>query len=169
MSTFEDILGRRSIRKYRKDPVSNQMITELLEAAMAAPSAGNQQPWHFIVIKEKETLEEIPKMNKNAWMVKDAPVAILICGDIKLEKHQGMWMQDCAAATENILIAAHARKLGAVWCGIFPREERIEGLRDLCNIPEHVIPFSLVAVGYPAEEKPPANRYDATRVHDEIW
>lgn len=169
MDAMEAILTRRSIRKYAKEPVPDEIIKELLQAAMSAPSAGNERPWQFVVIRDRKTLDEIPSFHPYAQMLKEAPVAILVCGDLHLEKNRGYWIQDCAAATENMLIAAHAKGLGGVWLGIYPREERVAGMKRLLRIPEHVIPFSLVSIGYPAEEKPPANRYDESRIHRERW
>ena len=106
---MEAILARRSIRKYTDQPVPDGVIKELLDAAMSAPSAGNQQPWHFVVLRDREILDEVPKFHPHSLMVKEASAAILVCGDPTLEKHKGYWVQDCTAATENILIAAHAR------------------------------------------------------------
>lgn len=169
MDALQAILSRRSIRQYTGQPVSEDDITELLRAAMAAPSAGNEQPWQFVVIRDRQTLDAIPNHHPYATMVRQAPVAILVCGDLDMEKHAGYWVQDCAAATQNILIAAHARGLGAVWLGVYPREERMAGLQKLLGLPERIIPFALIPVGYPAEDKPPANRYDPARVHLNRW
>lgn len=163
------ILSRRSIRQYTSQPVSDELIKEILKAAMAAPSAGNEQPWHFIVIKERAILDEIPKFHQYAQMVKKASVAVLVCGDPGLERYKGYWVQDCSAATENMLLAAHAKGLGAVWCGVYPTEERVIAFRRLLGIPEEIIPFSLVPLGYPAEKKEPANRYNEERVHYNKW
>ena len=166
---MDAILKRRSIRKYTGEPVPENAIKDLLEAAMAAPSAGNEQPWHFIVIKDRAILDQIPRVHPYSQMIKQAPVAILVCGDLNLAAHGEMWVQDCAAATENLLIAVQARGLGAVWLGVYPREERMDGLRKLLRIPENVVPFSLIPVGYPAERKPPASRYKESRVHYDRW
>jgi nitroreductase len=169
MDAMEAILSRRSIRKYIKKPISNEIVKELLEAGMSAPSAGNEQPWNFIVIKDPKILKKIPSFHNHAHMLNDASLAILVCNDKHLEKHGEMWIQDCSAATENILLAVNAKGLGAVWLGIYPREERIDGMRKLLDIPEHIVPFSLVSIGYPAEKKPQANRYDASRIHQNKW
>jgi len=169
MDTMETILTRRSIRKYIKKPVSRETIKELLEAGMSAPSAGNEQPWHFIVIDDPKILKEIPSFHNHAQMLNDASLAILVCNDKRLEKHGEMWIQDCSAATENILLAINSKELGAVWLGIYPREERINGMRKLLNIPEHIIPFSLISIGYPAEQKPLEDRYAASRIHQNKW
>ncbi len=163
------ILTRRSIRKYTAQPVSEETIRELLEAAMSAPSAGNQQPWEFVVINDRKILDEIPQVHPYAQMCRQAPVAILVCGDLQREAHKGFWVQDCSAATENLLIAVNEKGLGAVWVGVYPREDRVEGLRKLIQLPEHIIPFALIPIGYPAEKKPPGNRFDSARVHNNKW
>jgi nitroreductase len=166
---MEVIFSRRSIRKYTEQPVSDEVIKELLKAAMSAPSAVNQQPWHFIIIKDRQILDEIPKIHPYSKMLREAPVAILVCGDPELERAKGYWIQDCSAATQNLLIAAQAKGLGAVWLGVHPREDRVKGLQKLLDIPNHVIPLSLISIGYPAEQKPPANRYNESRIHYDRW
>jgi nitroreductase len=170
MDAMVALFSRRSIRKYTAGPITEGVLRELLEAAMSAPSAGNQQPWHFIIINDRKILDEIPSFHPHSHMLREAPAAILVCGDLRLEKHAGYWVQDCAAATENLLLAVHAKGMGAVWLGIFPREERVTGLRTLLSIPDHVIPFSLIPVGYPAESKSPRpDRYNVNRVHHNQW
>jgi len=169
MDAMKAILSRRSIRKYTADPVSAALVKELLEAAMSAPSAGNEQPWHFIVIEDRKTLDAIPTHHPYAQMLKGAPLAIMVCGDERLEKHAGYWVQDCAAATQNILIAAQAKGLGAVWLGVYPTEDRVRALKTLLGIPSPVTPFAVIAVGHPDEQKEPAERYEASRVHRDRW
>jgi nitroreductase len=170
MDAMEALFSRRSIRKYTAGPVAEEALREILEAAMSAPSAGNQQPWHFVVINDRKILDEIPSFHPHALMLNEATAAVLVCGDLRLEKHVGYWVQDCAAATENLLLALHAKGLGAVWVGIYPREERVSGLRRLLGIPEQVIPFSLIPVGHPAEIKPPRpDRYNPTKIHLNHW
>ncbi len=166
---MKSILTRRSIRRFTPQPVSDEIIRELLHAAMSAPSAGNEQPWEFVVIDDRKILDEIPKVHPYAQMCREAPAAILVCGDLMRETHQGFWVQDCAAATENILIAVNDKGLGAVWVGVHPREDRVEGLRKLIELPAHIIPFALIPVGYPAEIKPPPGRFDPARVHKNKW
>jgi nitroreductase len=168
-SIMDAILTRRSIRHYTAQPVAEELITGFLKAAMAAPSAGNEQPWEFVVLTERTILDRIPSFHPYAAMLKEAPAAILVCGDLAREKHEGYWVQDCSAATENILIAVKEKGLGAVWLGIYPREERVRGLRQLLSIPETIVPFALVAIGYPAEKKEPADRFDASRLHYNSW
>ena len=155
MDATDALLTRRSIRKYTKEPVSAEVIKMLLEAAMAAPSAGNQQPWHFVVIRDREILDEIPKLHPYAQMVKEAPVAIVVCGDKRSVKYKDYWPQDCAAATQNLLLAAHANNLGAVWCGVYPNEDRVDPLRELLGIPEGVLPFSLMRRSRPRSTSTP--------------
>ena len=169
MDTLQTILSRRSIRKFTKESVSDQVITELLEAAMSAPSAGNEQPWHFIVIRDRQILDDIPNYHPYSHSLKEASVAIMVCGDSKLEQWKGCMVQDLSAATENILIAVQAKGLGAVWLGLHPEKERVEGVRKLLNIPQDVIPLCVIPVGYPAEQKPAANRYDSSRIHNDKW
>jgi nitroreductase len=169
MDAIQAILSRRSIRKYTSQPVSEVTVKELLQAAMAAPSAGNQQPWHFVVIRDRQILAEIPRVHPHSSMVPSAQLAILVCGDLQREKHGGYWVQDCSAATQNLLLAAHAKGLGAVWLGVYPREDRVTGLRKLAGLPQHVVPLALIPIGYPAEDKPRAERYDPSRVHQDGW
>lgn len=170
METMEAILTRRSVREYiKKGAISDKTIKELLEAGMSAPSAGNEQPWHFIIINEPPILEKVPTFHNHSQMLKDASIAILLCGDLNLDKHEGMWIQDCAAATQNILLAVRAKNLGSVWLGIYPREKRIIGMRTLLNIPDNVMPFSLISIGHPAVEQKKENRYDYSRIHYNKW
>jgi len=165
MDALEAMLTRRSIRTYRDEPVSEEAIETLLRAAMAAPSAGNEQPWHFVVIRDRAVLDAIPSVHPYAQMAAGAPLAIAVCGDERLAKYEGFWVQDCAAATENLLLAAHASGLGAVWCGVYPSEERVAAVRELLAVPEQITPFCLVVIGHPDESKGPADRYDDARVH----
>lgn len=169
MDAMDAMLSRRSIRTYTSQPVSDDVVKELLEAGMAAPSAGNEQPWHFVVLTDREILDEIPTFHPHSHMLREAPLAILVCSDMQLPKYEDYWVQDCSAATENILIAVQAKGLGAVWLGIYPIEERTVGMRKLLGIPEHVIPFALLSIGYPAEHKPRANRYTPSKIHHNQW
>ena len=166
---MDPVLSRASIRSYTPRPVSEEAIRTLLQAGMAAHSAGDQRPWHFVVIQDQEVRNRLAEIDPFAHMVPQAPVAILVCGDPTLQKHQGYWVQDCAAATENILIEANLLGLGAVWLGVYPVEGRVQSLRRLLSLPENVIPFALVPLGYPAEHREPAYRYDESRVHRDYW
>jgi nitroreductase len=163
MDAMEAILTRRSIRKYTPQPVSDELVTELLRAAMSAPSASNQQDWHFVVVRSRQVLDELGRVHPYA-PVGGAPLAIVVCGDLQRESHKGFWTQDCSAATQNLLLAAHASGLGAVWCGCYPREERAGAVAKVLGLPQHVVPLALVVIGYPAETKPRQDRYDPAKV-----
>jgi len=166
---MDPVLSRTSIRSYTPEPIPEEAIHALLQAGMAAHSAGDQRPWHFVVIQDQEARNRIAAMDPFAHMVLESPTAILVCGDPTLQKHQGFWVQDCAAATENILIEAHLLGLGVVWLGVYPVEGRVQSLRRLLGLPEKVMPFALVPVGYPAEHREPGDRYDDSRVHRDCW
>ena len=169
MDTMEAIRTRRSIRKFTDRPVEHELVMELIEAAMYAPSAGNEQPWQFLVINDRAILDEVPHINPNAAMARDASVAILVCGDLTLEKFQGFWVQDCSAAAQNLLLAAHAKGLGAVWTGIHPMEDRVEKMRNLLGLPDHIIPLALIPVGYPNKEAAPESRFKKDRIRFNKW
>jgi nitroreductase len=169
MDTLEAIHSRRSIRKFEERPVSPELVHKLLAAAMQAPSARNQQPWQFIVIDDRQLLVEIGQMLPNARMAGQAPLGILICGVFNEETSPGYWVVDCAAAAENMLLAAHALGLGAVWTGVYPREGRMAGLSRLLGLPQHVVPHSLIVAGHPAEQVPAQNRYRPERVRQNRW
>jgi nitroreductase len=169
METLQAIKTRRSIRRFLDKPVSREMARDLLEAAMFAPSAGNEQPWQFVVLDERKLLDEVPRLCATASMCRQAPMAILVCGDSSLEKYPNFWVQDCSAATENILLAAHDRGLGAVWVGIYPLKDRIEAFRKFLGLPEEITPVCLVAIGYPNESPAAPRRYREERVHFNEW
>ncbi len=169
MEVLDAILTRRSIRKFQDRPVSEELVEKLLRTAMHAPSARNSQPWQFVVITDRQILRQASAINPNAEMAARAPLAILICADPRLEKSSGYWPVDCAAAAQNMLLAAHGLGLGAVWTGVWPRKERMDGFRRLFDLPEPVIAHSLIVVGYPAEQPPPEDRYRSDRVHRNAW
>lgn len=171
MDVLEAIHTRRSIRKYQDKPVPDELVRKLLAAAMSAPSADNCQPWQFLIVTDRAKLAEIPKVHRYAAMAKDAPLAILVCGEegLELSPGSGYWVLDCAAAVENLLLAAHALGLGAVWTGVYPGRERIEAFRRFFDLPEHVTPHTFIPIGYPARQLPPEDRYRADRVHRDVW
>jgi nitroreductase len=163
------IYNRRSIRRYTKDEVTNSQVTVLLKAAMSAPSARNQRPWHFIIVRDKTTLQQLSRTHRYSDMVKDAPVAIVVCGDIHLQSYKDYWALDCSAAAENILIAAEDIHLGTVWVAVYPREERIDHVRAALSLPLNVLPLCIIPVGHPAEKPEPVDRFDESRIHPEHW
>jgi nitroreductase len=169
MDALETILTRRSIRTYTTQKVSDEIIEKLIEASVSAPSAGNQQPWHFIVIDNREILDKIPDFHPNAKMLKKAQRAILVCGDLNLEKYKGYWILDCSSATQNILLAAHALGLGSCWLGVYPREDRIKHLKELFKLPENIVPFSIISLGYTNEKQDKVKRETKSRTHENKW
>jgi nitroreductase len=169
MDTLQAILTRRSIRKYKPDGIVMEDVEKILRAGMQAPSARNLQPWHFILIDQREVLDRVPEFHPYSSMVPEAPAAIVICGDLNEEPSMDYINQNCSAATENMLLAAHALGLGGVWLGIQPREERVEGMRKLLNLPPDIIPVSMVVLGHPDEKKGPADRYRPGRIHHNRW
>jgi len=169
MDALNAILTRRSIRSYAPNPVSLETLKELVQAGMFAPSAADEQPWYFVIITDRETLDRIPTIHPYASMMAEVSGAILVCGSPDLARHGEMWIQDCSAATENILLAAHAKGLGSVWVGVYPREERMAPLRLLLGIPSHVNPFALLPIGVPAEQPEVSERHHPERVRVNHW
>jgi len=169
VDAIDALLTRRSIRRYTDQPVPEESVTTLLRAAMAAPSARNQQPWRFIVVRDRSRLTAVAAAQPAGGMVAQAQLAVVVCADMDLVESEGFWVQDCAAATENLLIAAHALGLGAVWSGTYPREERVARVREVFGLPDGIIPFAVVAIGYPAERPAPVDRFDPARVHHERY
>ncbi len=169
MDTLTAIFTRHSIRKYTDQPVSEETVKTLLRAAMAAPSARNEQSWEFIVIRDKNILKQFPDFSPFAAHVPGAQAAIVVLGNKKLEAVPGLWVPDCSNATMNILLAAHSMGLGAVWTTLYPYEERMAGARKLLNLPDHIVPLTVVPIGYPAEKKPETDRFNPAKIHMERW
>jgi len=166
MDALEAIFTRRSIRRYTGDPVAANDVKTLLEAGMNAPSANNSQPWHFIVVDEREKLNAIMEVHPYSRMLAEAPLAIVVCGNPAVSK---FWQQDCAAATQNILLAARALNLGTVWLGVYPDEQRAASVAALFGVPDDVKAMGIIAAGHPAEQKGRVERYDAGKVHKNGW
>jgi nitroreductase len=164
---IKTIFARRSIRKYTAKPIGKKDIKTILQAAMAAPSSSNRKPWHFIVVTDRRKLDDLAKVHPYGKMLFEAPLCIAVCGDTTISPRY--WVQDCSAATENLLLAATALGLGSVWLGVYPRESRVDPIRKVLNIPENIVPLNLISIGHPAEEKEPRTQYDELRVHREHW
>jgi len=165
---IKTIFARRSIRKYTSKLVNQKDIRTMLEAAMAAPSASNRKPWHFIVVTNRKMLDNLARVHPYGKMLFEAPLSIVVCGDKTTSPRY--WVQDCSAATENLLLAAAALGLGAVWLGVHPKENWLLGpIRKVLNIPETSVPLNLISIGHPAEEKEPRTQYDELRVHHAHW
>jgi len=163
---IQTIFARRSIRKYTAEPVSAEDIETLLEAAMAAPSASNIKPYHFIVVTDRESLDALAEVHPHGKMLFEATLCVAVCG---VPDESRYWVQDCSAATENLLLAATALGLGAVWLGVHPKEERVAPVRRVLGIPETVVPLNLLSIGHPAEEKESRTQYNEERVHRGKW
>lgn len=169
MELMEAMSTRRSIRTYTEKEISDEMIEQIIKAGMMAPSAGNQQPWHFIVTRDREKMDKIPSFHPYASMLKKASIAIVVCGDPNGKKWPDFWVQDCSAAVQNMLLAARGIGLGTVWAGVYPLEDRMEGIRKTFGIPDSIYPFAIVPVGWPDTDFKPMDRYNASLVHNEIW
>ena len=168
---LDHLFARRSIRAYQPGDIDDTTVRDLLEAAMAAPSAVAKDPWSFVVIRDRATLVKLTEILPNGKMLADAPLGIVVSGDLR-RAHDGQLsylLQDCSAAIENLLLAAHALGLGACWLGIHPREERIEKIRPLLQIPQEILPISAIALGRPGETKSARTRYREDAVHCEVW
>lgn len=159
---YNNIITRASVRNFTDKAVEQEKIELLLHASMAAPSACNKQPWHFVVVNDRITLDKIPTFSPYAGMVKEAPLAIIVCGDTDKAMdgwEQEFWIQDCAAATENILLMANALGLGAVWTALYPAKERYQGMQQLLGLPQSVIPLNTIVIGYPKGETKPKDKW----------
>ena len=167
MNTQECIIGRRSIRKYSSKELTKEQVDTLLKAAMYAPSAGNAQPWDFIVVQDQATRNRIAAIHPYGGMAAEAPLSIIVCGNEQAEKFPGFWPQDCAAAIQNILLAAYDMGLGTVWTGIYPVKERVANFVKEFQLPAHIIPMANIVVGHPDMPSKIPNRVDMAKVHYE--
>ena len=159
---IENIMTRTSVRSYTDEIIGSDTIETLLRAGMAAPTAVNKQPWHFVAITDRAKLDSIAVANPNAGMVKQAPLAIVVCGDLNKALEgpaRAFWIQDCSAATENILLAAHGLGLGAVWTGLYPNEDRALAVSELLKLPENIVPLCAIVIGHPAEQPQPKDKW----------
>ncbi|WP_444382683.1 nitroreductase family protein [Prevotella sp.] len=161
-AVLDNIATRTSIRDYEARPVEKEKIEKMLRAAMAAPTAMNKQPWHFVVVDQRNVLDALAGANPYAKMLKKAPLAIVVCGNTdKMIEGGGrdFWIQDASAATENLLLAAHAMGLGAVWTGAYPSEERCISISKVLSLSDNLIPLNMIVVGYPAEQPQPKQKF----------
>ncbi len=169
MDTFDALFTRRSIRHFTKDPVAPDARRLLVRAALQAPSAADARPWHLVEIDERGVLDALGTAMEGCEMLREATYGLLVCGDPSLEKIPGFWVQDCSAATENVLLAVTALGLGGVWIGLHPVAERVAAVRAELGIPEGIVPLALVAVGHPAEDLGREDRFDAGKLHANRW
>ena len=167
MNALETIMTRTSIRSFTDQAVSEETIETLLRAGMAAPTAVNAQPWHFVVVNDRAKLDELAGTSRQGDMLRQATLAIAVCGDMSKAMQgpgQAFWIQDCSAATENILLAAHALGLGAVWTGCYPIEERVASVTEVLKLDEGIIPLCVIVMGYPAETPQPKDKWKPENV-----
>jgi nitroreductase len=169
MDVLEAIYTRKSIRRFTGQTISDEDMKLLLKAGCSAPSAHNRQPWHFVIVKNPKALESIAGFHPYAKMLPQAGCGIIICGDEEKQGTTGFLIEDCSAAIENVLLAAHGIGLGAVWCGLYPVPKLTQAVSKLLNLPETIIPVGMVVVGYKAEEKEAVDRFDESKVHYEQW
>jgi nitroreductase len=167
MDAIEAILTRRSIRRYTDQPISPETVDELLKAAMAAPSAHNKQPWSFVVIDDHQLLEVFAELHSYSGMLSQAQLAILVCGDTLVQPER--WMLDCTASAQNILLAAHAKGLGAVWVAVYPGSPRMKEVQTILKLPDHISPLCLISLGHPQGKINPSKRYDPAKIHKNQW
>ena len=166
MEVKEALLKRRSIRKFKDEPVSEEMIKELLHAAMSGPSACNKRPWEFYIVTNEDKLQELK--SSSMFTKISAKLAIIVCGNLSNALPKQMaeyWIQDCSAATENILLRVTDLGLGAVWCGIYPQERAVEKVQKILDMPKTQIPLNIIFIGYPDECPDARDQYDEQRVH----
>ncbi|MCR4603139.1 MAG: nitroreductase family protein [Prevotella sp.] len=161
-AAITNIMTRVSVRKFKQQAVESEKVEAMLRAAMAAPTAANKQPWHFIVVSDKQKLNELAGEGGRGNMLRNAPLAIVVCGDMNKAfegKAQEYWIQDTSAATENLLLAAHALGLGAVWTGQWPMDDRYQHTQKVLGMPEHIRPLCTVIIGYPDEQPAPKDKW----------
>lgn len=165
---YMNILNRVSVRRYADTAVSSEQVSAIMHAAMSAPSGVNKQPWEFIVVDDPELLTRLADALPYAKMTAHAPVAIVVCGNKERfldGVDDNLWEQDLSAASENILLAAHAIGLGGVWTCVYPHDERIAPVRSILNIPDRLIPFNLIPIGYPEKGHVPMDKWHPDRIH----
>jgi nitroreductase len=167
---MKEIYTRRSIRKYKDIPLEESQIRQVIRAGTYAPSAGNEKPWHFIVITKRETLEAITSFHPYTQMLKSAPVAIIACADLTNIKYEGVfWIQDMSAAVQNMLLEATSMNLGSCWCGVYPNPVLVDSLSMLLDLPSNIIPAAIVALGVADEAREIDERFNESLVHYEKW
>lgn len=168
---LENIMTRTSIRQFTDQQIGKDTLENIVKAGMAAPSATNAQPWAFVIVTEKATLDSLNAVHPYANL-KTATAAIIVCGNMeKAMDGEGReyWVQDCSAATENILLAAHAYGLGAVWCGVYPIQERVNAVKEVLGLPGHIVPLNIVTMGYPAINPEPKDKFKPENIHYQKW
>ncbi len=171
-NAIECIMTRTSVRAYTSEPIDSTALETMLRAAMAAPTAGNKQPWRSIVITDTTKLNYIATNFNSMTMAKQAPLAVVMCGDVTATfdgEGREYWVQDVSAASENLLLAAHSLGLGAVWCGVYPISERVEKFSELLDLPENIVPMACICIGHPEGESTPKDKWNPENIHYNSW
>lgn len=166
------ILNRKSVRKFIDKPIEKEKIESILKCAMSAPSAVNLQPWVFNVIDDRALLNELAQNLPYSKMLLSAPLAMIVCGDIDKALNDwelDFWVQDCSAAAQNVLLAAEALGLGAVWTAVYPAQDRVKIVKDILNMPNNLMPLSVIPIGYPADHSAPTNKWNEENIHYNKW
>ena len=166
-AVVKNILNRKSVRQYTAQDIAKENIDTIIKAGMAAPSAVNLQPWEIVLITNKKILNELSKKHPYASFTKNASVAIVVCGNSEISPDY--WVQDCSAVTENILLATESLGLGAVWCGVYPNQDRISAVQQILKLPKHIVPLNLIPIGYPKGENLPKQKYNPSKIHINSW
>lgn len=169
MNILECIKTRRSIRHFTGELVSEEQLDTILRAGFQAPSAHNSQPWEFIVVRDKEKIKQITEFHIHAKMLEEAGTAVVVCGDTNRQTNRGFLVSDTSAAIQNMLLAAHGIGLGAVWCGIYDKQNFVDSMRETLNLPEYILPVGMVVVGNKIRDREPQDRYDANKIHYDTW
>ena len=170
-AVLENIHSRKSVREFTSEPVSDADIQTMLKAAMAAPTAINFQPWRFVVVNERKALDSLADQLPYAKMLKQAPLAIVVCGETLWMggEENPFWPLDCSAATQNLLLTAEALGLGAVWTAAYPDADRCKAISDALGLPSTVKPLCVVPIGHPAGENQPRDKWKPEKIHDGKW
>ena len=166
-AVVKNILNRKSIRQYTTQEVEKEKIDTIIKSGMSAPSAVNLQPWEIVLITDKKVLNEIAKKHPYASFAKNASIAIVVCGNSDISPDY--WIQDCSAVTENILLATESLGLGAVWCGVYPNQNRVSAIQKILKLPKNIIPLNVIPIGYPKGENLPKQKYNPSKIHINSW
>jgi len=169
MNVLETIFTRRSIRSYTGELITEGQLKSVIRAGAYAPSAHNKQPWHFVVVRDRVKLESIAKYHTYAKMATTAGCAIIVCGDKEVQTTPGFLIEDCSAAIQNMLLAAHGIGLGAVWCGLYPITSLTKATKELLGIPNNIVPVGMVVVGNKEKDREVEERFDESKIHFDKW
>lgn len=169
MDNYELLLSRRSIRQFTEEIPSKEAVVKCIKAAMYAPSARNQQPWQFMIIDDRKVMDLLSEVSENLRLIKKLPLIVGVFADSTFDKTPNSWVLDCAAATQNFLLAAHTQDLGTVWMGVYPREDRYIPVKQVLKLPENITPFSIIGIGFPNEKPSFPNRFYPERIRYNDW